>query len=60
MQGNGTSLPPKELSALIIEVVSTTARIPSDKSEPIEYDDKVIAYPEVTVGKAGGLIMGLN
>lgn len=55
LQGDGTSLPQKDLGPLTFEVVSTKAHIPHDANQPISYSDKVAKYPEVTSGKAGGV-----
>jgi hypothetical protein len=33
------------------------AHIPDNPKKAIEYDEEVVRYPEVTVGKAGGVTM---
>ncbi|KAH7379109.1 hypothetical protein DE146DRAFT_761311 [Phaeosphaeria sp. MPI-PUGE-AT-0046c] len=58
--GKGASLPSTDLAALSIEVICTSARIPNDNSKPIEYDTEETAHPQITMGKAGGVVMGLN
>jgi hypothetical protein len=36
--------------------VSTQAYIPDDPNKAIEYSEEVTKYPEVTMGKAGGVV----
>jgi hypothetical protein len=35
--------------------MSVQAQIPADPKKPIEYSEEVATYPEVTMGKAGGV-----
>ncbi|KAF2026103.1 tyrosinase [Setomelanomma holmii] len=50
-------LPQSDLNALTFEIFSTTARIPSDPNKPIEYSKDIVPHPEVTIGKAGGVVV---
>ncbi|KAF1842823.1 Di-copper centre-containing protein [Cucurbitaria berberidis CBS 394.84] len=54
--GDGVLIPQSDLKALTVQVVSTTARIPDDPNVPVEYNEDVTAYPEVTIGKSEGVI----
>jgi tyrosinase len=53
-QGDGTLLPSEQLSAFTFEIFSSTARIPEDDNEMIEYEERGVSHPDVTVGKMGG------
>jgi hypothetical protein len=46
-----------ELGALRVEVVGAEAKVPDAEVEGIEYFGQVVEYPEVTIGKAGGVVM---
>ncbi|KAI4680296.1 uncharacterized protein J4E84_007944 [Alternaria hordeiaustralica] len=55
---NGERVKFPDQKTLSVKVFSTSARVPHNDEEPIEYDDGSTAYPEITAGKHGGDKMG--
>ncbi|KAI4688971.1 hypothetical protein J4E81_007688 [Alternaria sp. BMP 2799] len=55
---NGERVKFPDQKTLSVKVFSTSARVPDNDEEPIEYDDGSTAYPEITAGKHGGDKMG--
>jgi hypothetical protein len=45
----------KDLEPLTFQVFSTQAHIPNEATKPITYSNEVIKYPEITMGKFGGV-----
>lgn len=39
----------------LFEVFSGKGHVPEDKTVPIYYDQNILAHPEVTRGKSGGV-----
>jgi hypothetical protein len=42
---------------LRVEVIGAEAKVPDAEVEGIEYFGQVVGYPEVTIGKAGGVVI---
>ncbi|KAF2831707.1 Di-copper centre-containing protein [Ophiobolus disseminans] len=57
LTGEGNPIPQKQFDPFTFEVVSSEAHIPNSPSAAIEYSEKVARYPEVTVNKAGGVVI---
>ncbi|KAF2257857.1 Di-copper centre-containing protein [Lojkania enalia] len=53
--GDGAVIPPTQLQGLTVEVTSRQVRIPKDPDHPLEYSRDKTSYPEVTMGKGGGV-----
>ncbi|KAI4915846.1 hypothetical protein J4E90_004292 [Alternaria incomplexa] len=55
---NGERVKFPDQKTLSVKVFSTSARVPDNDQEPIEYDEGSTTYPEITAGKSGGNKMG--
>ncbi|KAL6703737.1 hypothetical protein ACN47E_009118 [Coniothyrium glycines] len=53
--GDGRVLPADQVAAFTFEVYSTRAHIPEDDMQAVEYEEPLLAHPEATKGKVGGV-----